>query len=125
VIPVAINPSKPRHWWFLSAFYLLAVAWGMRDAQQGRASIVDLLLPLALAFTLAWWTICDAAVRGCPIPAFSQAWLVLFAVFAVPIYVVRSRGWRGVGLVILHVLGWYTVGITARVVALLCFHELH
>jgi len=96
--------------WFLAVFYAIAIAWGVRSIWRGMFSLVDSIVPFALAVGLGTWAIVDARHRGRPIPFLAQPWFILFG-FAVPLYVVWSRRWRGLGWVILHGAGWCVVSM--------------
>ena len=55
-------------------------------------------------------------------PVLSKPWFFLFAGFVVPGYVIWSRGWRGVGWVLLHSVLWLVaVTVTYFFVYLLVF----
>jgi hypothetical protein len=98
----------PTHtFWFLAIFYVFAVAWGIRHIWYWVPSVVDLLMPVASAICLASWAIIDAKRRKRPIPLNSQAWFFLLAGIVVPGYVIWSRGWRGIGWVLLNLICWY------------------
>lgn len=102
-----------RTWVFIAAFYGLAVMSGLRGVYHSQRFLFDLMLPLALAITLGCWAVVDSKRRGRPIPLLARQWFVLLAGVVVPGYVIWSRRWRGVGLVILHVLGWYLLFVIA------------
>jgi len=55
---------------------------------------------------LGWWAIVDARRRRHPIPLLARPWFVLLAGLVVPVYVVWSRRWAGVGWVVLHGVIW-------------------
>jgi len=95
--------------WFLAVFYALAVVWGIRNIHFWQPSLLDLLVPIALAIALGCWALVDAKRRQQqqPIPILARPWFFLLAGFVVPGYVIWSRGWRGAGWVILHAGGWY------------------
>jgi hypothetical protein len=95
--------------WFLIILYALAVIWGIRSVYFWKLSLLDVLVPMALVLCLGWWTIEDARRRGHPIPLLSQQWFILIAGWLAPGYVVWSRGWCGVGWLILNVFGWQLV----------------
>jgi len=108
--------------WLLATFYALAVAWGVRNAWFWLPSGLDLLVPVALWVALSWWAILDAKSRGYAIPVLSQQWFFLFVWILVPVYVVWSRGWRGVGYLALHSALWMAVAtLTMHAVGLLAF----
>jgi hypothetical protein len=94
----------------LVVFYGLAAIWGMRNVYFWQRSLLDLMIPLSVMIVLYAWTIADARRQRIPIPMFARTWLFLFAVIAVPGYVLWSRGWLGLAWLFLHLMGWYLVG---------------
>ena len=110
--------------WFLIAYYSLFAVWGIRSAWPTVPSRLDIMVPLALYAVASWWVIADARARGRAVPLLSQQWFFLVAALLVPVYVIWSRGWRGVGYVALHVvLGYLLATICMNGVALL-YHLL-
>ena len=116
--PVATRFRHTR--WFLLAYYSLFAIWGVRSAWPTVPSRLDVCVPLALYAAATWWVIVDARARGRAIPVLSQQWFFLVAGLLVPVYVMRTRGWRGVGAVALHgVLGYLLATLCMNAVALL------
>ena len=99
------------------SFYLLGVMWGFRSAYYWERSLLDLLIPVATAFVMCWWAISDSIARGQPIPVLSRAWFLFAAGILVPCYVVWTRGWPGVGLVLFHSIAWYVVCVLGSISA--------
>ena len=91
---------------FLFGFYAVACLYGIRDIYPKEHSILDFLLPIAAAFVLGLWAVADSQSSEHPIPLLSRSWLFLFAPPAVAFYLIWSRGWRGVGLLLLHFFGF-------------------
>jgi hypothetical protein len=117
------DASNFRHTrWFLIAYYLLAELWGLRSIWYWETSRLDFFVPMALAVALGWWTVVDAKRRGRPIPMFAQALFVLLAAILVPIYIIWSRRWRGLGWLILHAALWYALAtLTMHVGGIILF----
>ncbi len=117
----ASEVSRFRHTrWFLLAYYSLFAMWGVRSAWPTVPSRLDIMLPLALYAVASWWVIVDARARGRGVPLLLQQWFFLAAVLLVPIYVIWSRGWRGLGYVTLHVvLGSLLAAVSIDAVAFL------
>lgn len=109
--------------WFLSAFYLLAVLSGINSAlMPGTAT--DLILSFAVAISMGCWAVVDARLRDRPTPMSARAWFVLLAWFVVPLYVIWSRGWRGLGWVLAHGACWFLLAtIAMNVVGFSVFGE--
>lgn len=114
-----LPPGEPqdiraRHTqYFFIGFYLLAVVWGIRGIYQTEASALDLLVPFALAVCLGWWALVDARHRRTPIPGSAKPWVFFLAGIVVPGYVVWSRGWRGLGWLVVHAFLWVALAAIA------------
>lgn len=103
--------------WLLLAYYSLCVIWGVRNAWQSVPMRLDILVPLALYTAGSWWVIVDARTRGRAVPLHSRQLFFLIAALLIPAYVVWSRGWRGLGYLMLHgVLGYLLTAIVMNVV---------
>jgi tetratricopeptide (TPR) repeat protein len=85
--------------------YLLAADWGICRGSQLDHRVLGLLFPVAVASMMSAWCVVDAQVLGRPIiTAFH--WLLFVAwPLAVPVYLVRSRKFRGVAVAFIHGLG--------------------
>jgi hypothetical protein len=107
VVDVGNSQIKWRHTLrFLAAAYALAFVWGIRSLYYWEQSLLDLLVPVCFVIALGWWTVADAEARGHPIPLLAQPWFYLCGWLLTPAYVIWSRGWRGVGWIVLHCIGW-------------------
>lgn len=105
---------------FLLAFYSLFAMWGIRSAWPTVPSRLDIMVPLSLYAVASWWVVVDARLRGCAVPLLLQQWFFLAAGLLVPVYVIWSRGWRGVGYLALHgLLGYLLATVCMNAVALL------
>lgn len=113
-------PQRRAGWVFLAAWYLCAPMDGIRSAALNESPL-DLLVPLAITLPLAWWAIGDSRARGQPIPLLSRQWFLLAGTALVPAYVVWSRGWRGVGLVLLNAIAWLLLWFTGAVFGFLVY----
>lgn len=101
----------------LVAIYSLAVISGVREVYRNQPSTLDFIVSVAMAICLGTWAVVDAGHRRYKIPMSSQAWFVLFAGVVVPGYVIWSRGWRGLGWVILHSILWCALTVISYVLA--------
>ncbi len=101
-----MKPRSLRTSLFLFGFYGLSVIAAVRDIYYWRKSILDLVIPVAMAIVLGWWAISDANSRRQPIPKLSRPWFFLFAGLVVPIYMIFTRGAKGLALVLLHLAAW-------------------
>lgn len=95
--------------WFCAGYYLHAVLVGIRDVFVPGRSGTELVFNFAIAVFLCSWALADARRRRQPIPRSQQIWFFAFALLVVPGYVILTRGWKGLGWVSLHALGWLTI----------------
>jgi hypothetical protein len=84
---------------------------------SSEPSGLDFLTPVMLAICLGWWAMVDARQRKRLIPRLSKPWFFLFAGLIVPGYIISSRGWRGLGWVVLHAVCWYALATAAMYAA--------
>ena len=118
------DPGFRHTRWFLLAYYSLFAMWGIRSAWPTVPSRLDIMVPLSLYAVASWWVVVDARLRGRAVPLLSQQWFFLAAGLLVPVYVIWSRGWRGVGYLALHgVLGYLLATVCMNAVALL-YHSI-
>jgi hypothetical protein len=103
--------------WFCVVFYALAALLGAREALIGQRTPSELVLELAVVLCLGMWATGDARRRGRPIPRSVKIWFYVLALIVVPGYVIVTRGWKGLGWVVLHVVGWVVVTTLAMHVA--------
>jgi len=112
----ASGGGYPHTLFCLIGFYSLAVMWGLRNVYRESSSVLDVVMPLAFAVCLGTWLVVDARRRGHPIPLLSQSWACLFAAIVVPVYLVWSRRWLGVGWVALNGVLWCVVFAASLIV---------
>jgi len=120
-IPTPVLPSQTRSAWFTNwplvwfgvSYYSLAALWGVHSSIAAEDSLAELILRIALVLCLALWAVADASRRQKPIPRSQQFWFLLLAGILVPIYVIATRGWKGAGWIVLHILGWFAVATLA------------
>jgi hypothetical protein len=99
--------QRAQHtFWFLIAFYALAVVAGIRGAYESESSALDVLLPIADAVCLGLWALADAKRRGHYIPTTARWLFFVLAGILVPAYVIWSRGWRGLWWVAVNFVAW-------------------
>ncbi len=114
--------DRPKTRWFFLTFYALAIVWGVRHVQYWLPSLLDLLIPVALAICLGSWAISDARRRGRPIPFNARSWFFLLAVIVVPGYFIVSRGWRGIAWVAINSVAWFLLtAMTSIIGGLIAF----
>jgi hypothetical protein len=77
-----------------------------------------------MTISLGCWALADSKGRRQPIPMLARPWFFLLAALLIPGYVIWSRGWRGVGWVLLHGIGWYALAtIVMNVGGMVIFGE--
>ena len=87
----------------LSLLWLSAgIVEGIRPSPE--AALRDALFALAHAWLLEMWCSADASLRGRPL-GHAWRWMIfLFWYITVPAYLVSSRGWRGVGTLVVSIV---------------------
>jgi len=58
-------------------------------------SVSDVVSSLMLIILLVWWVLRDSAERNLTVPYYLKILIVLIAVIGLPIYLFRSRGFKG------------------------------
>ena len=97
----------------------MAALWGVRVTVLDQDPSGEFLFALLWAGMGTWWCVVDGRMRNAPLPTLAS-WDILFlAVVAVPLYVIWSRGRRGVWLVLKHgVLMFLTMTVFATIAML-------
>ena len=98
------QPKSDFRWLSIAQLYIASAAWGLVQVFTRNAGLYY-LFALFMASMAAWWTVSDARRRGHPILHIVQLFVFLFWPIAVPIYLIWSRGLRGVGWTLLHAFG--------------------
>jgi hypothetical protein len=99
------SQSKPDlRWIFVVQLYLACLIWGVVQVftQNGSAYLGFSILNATLVAT---WVVIDARRREIRIHKIVLVILFLFWPIAVPIYLIMSRGLRGLGWAFLHAFG--------------------
>ncbi len=111
-----------RYRTFLVVFvYLIVAMAAIRMAIGDEAESRRLLYSVALALALTRICTLDSAILGKPLPPCSN-WLIFLAQpFSVPIYIIRARGMRGLGILAVHFLGIMVVWIMFAALALVAY----
>ncbi|REK18216.1 MAG: hypothetical protein DWQ37_04835 [Planctomycetota bacterium] len=109
--------------WFCLAFYALAILSGVHTVAAWEPNDAgDHVYSFALVICLGYWATGDARRRGEPICRSLRIWFYVFATIVVPGYVIGTRGWKGLGWVLLHALCWYALyAIVFQVTGTLAF----
>jgi hypothetical protein len=99
--------------WFCLSFYAIAVYMGVRSTLITDGAAGDRVIGFVLSICLCAWALTDARQRQKPIPRSQAIWFAIFAGLVVPGYVIVTRGWKGLGWVIFHVVGLFVVSTLA------------
>lgn len=102
--------------WILIAFYAAAAIASATNAINNNALVYG-LGAILLSSASAGWCLLDASWRGQPLTWAAQFLTFLFWPIAVPIYLVSSRGWRGLGWTLLSAFAFFVVSIVAHAAA--------
>jgi hypothetical protein len=100
---------------FCIGFYAVAILVGITGARPSDSAL-GFLGSLVIAISLGGWAVTDARRRGRPIVSGAKFFFFIFAVFVVPCYVIWTRGWRGLGWVILNGVAWFMLAMATVVV---------
>jgi hypothetical protein len=94
-----------RRFMILALYVVVAVGGIARVANP--SSWILVLYALLLATIATEWCVLDAYQRGRPIVSVVQMIMFFTWPLAVPVYLIVSRGWRGVAYAVLHAIGLY------------------
>ncbi len=86
--------------------YVSSLSWGVVQVMAPAvAGALYYLFGITMAGCAAWWAVLDARDRGKPILHILQLLVLVFWPIAVPIYLIATRGFRGLGLSVAHAVG--------------------
>ena len=84
--------------------YLLIALWGVRRALLQEMRPIDLIICVTISFLMVQFCVIDSRIRGKPV-LHSFRWMIFFTwPISVPIYLLWSRGVKGIGPTVLYVL---------------------
>ncbi len=90
----------------VAQLYFTQTGWGVAQVFTDNAGL-ELLIGLLMASVAAGWVVMDARQRGKPILHVVQFFLVFTWGVSVPVYLVWTRGLRGIGWLLLHTIGLF------------------
>ncbi len=99
--------TQPRNyrWLLVVQLYLVTALWGAVQV-GGEHKMVHLLVSAIQASAVSLWVVLDARANGRSQVRIVQELHVFFWLFAAPIYLMRTRGFRrGFSLSVAHVIG--------------------
>ena len=98
-------------WLFLAYCYGLTFFIGYLVAVPPQRTGMILLCQCLLYASGATWVINDARRRKRPFTAAIGFWLYITAFISTPIYILCSRGWKGLAYLGLFLVGWYFISV--------------
>ena len=101
--PQPSSSKLRRH--LVITLYVASFLWGVVQVMVPDLGGLYYLFALVMAGAAAWWAVSDARERGKPILHILQLFVFLLWPVAVPIYLIATRGFRGLGLSVAHVVG--------------------
>ncbi len=105
--------EKRERFALVLAMYLISVVGSVIGVFRPEESVIGVVPQVAICSIMTYWWVVDSRVRGFPIVQ-SLHWIILFTwPIAVPIYLIWSRKLRGLGLVFVHAIGLFAVGLAA------------
>ena len=99
--------SQKRYRLFLIVIvYLIVAIRGVGNGTYLGMSIDrEYLFSVVIALALTYICIVDSKIVGKPLSIFSYWIVFIFCGIAVPVCIVRAHGIKGVGIIILHLMG--------------------
>lgn len=97
----------------LVQLYVSLLLWGGAQVFSNNAG-VHYVFTLFVASCVTWWVVSDAVLLGYPTNFAAVITLFLFWPLATPLYLIWTRGIRGLGWTLLHAVGLvlaYNVGL--------------
>lgn len=96
---------KSYRWLLVVQLYLATAFWGAVQV-GGDREILHLLVSAFQASAVSLWVVLDARANGRPLVRIVQELHVFFWLFAAPVYLMSTRGFRrGFSLSVAHVIG--------------------
>jgi hypothetical protein len=100
---------------YLIFIHLLALLWGIHRAAEAQSGPADLLLSLTVAITIVLACANDARIRRTPLVSIIKFIMLFTWPITAPVYLIWSRGWRGVLWAILWSITFYGIYIIPAV----------
>ena len=85
-------------------FYTCTAVWSVGQIFFGEIAGIRLLINVAIALAPTMWLTRDAKLRGWFLPHVVHPFVLAFWVILVPIYVIWTRKWCGLKLLVFHAL---------------------
>jgi hypothetical protein len=116
---VDVESREDLRVYIIAALYAMCVLWGVTQALSTNGALA-MLGSVLFAVTTTGWCVADSRRRGRPL--LSVLRMVMFFTWSVsvPIYLVASRGWRGLAYAVAHGIGIVITMWIGYVAALYC-----
>ena len=102
--PRDAGPISLRRFYVL-LLYVLAAVWGVCQVISGQYALPFMLASLLYSSTATLWAATDSKLRARPLLPIVQLLFFLTWPIATCMYLIATRGWRGIGLWLLHAVG--------------------
>ena len=99
--------------------YVLLAAWGAIEAVGTPVWALYLLVGWMMASTVTSWCVVDSHILGRPMLRITHEMTFLIWPAAVPLYLIWSRRFRGLGITLLHAVGLTVICTVAFIVTAL------
>ncbi len=87
--------------------YLIAFASGWNVIFRPENLAINFLYVISLCLIMTYWCVIDSRIRGYPILHSFYFIIIFLWPVAVPVYLIWSRGFWGLTLAIIHLIGLY------------------
>jgi hypothetical protein len=105
-IPAEQSLTRPRHdigRYIVLGIYVMCVLWGITQSLSSNGAL-GLLGSILFAVLTTGWCVVDSRSRGRPMLSIVQMIVFFSWPVAVPIYLVASRGGRGLAIAAVHAI---------------------
>ena len=106
---------------FSSWFCILAIVSGFVLAYFPEYDLFQFFISILNAILLYYWAVMDASFYHHQLPMRSRPWFILFAGIAVPIYLIKTRGMRGLIWTIVFASVWLILSVSSYVLTTMIF----
>ena len=119
-----IESLKKYRMFLISLAYLIMVAMGVRlgFCPNGMPKEREYFYSIMLALVLTHVCIVDGRIIGKSLSIFNYWIVFMLYQIAVPVCIVRSRGWIGLKYVIIHFVGLYLVSIISSFITFILIY---
>jgi hypothetical protein len=94
--PPAMASGVLPPWVLLVFLHLVMIMWGIHSGADTRATMIDVAFPLSAGIIAVMTCVNDAKFRRAPLPRGVQFVMLFLWPVLVPVYLIGTRGWRGI-----------------------------